>query len=223
MNLRYTTVLFDLDGTLTDPKIGITNCIRYALIKLGAFDEKTAPTADELTWCIGPPLRASFKRILQTDSDEQAEQALALYRERFAPIGLFENELYPCIKELLADLKAAGACIVLATSKPQVYATRILQHFDLAQYFAAVFGAELDGTRDKKSELIAYALAQKGFDPRHAVMIGDRDVDVLGAHAHGIGAIGVSYGYGGRDELMLAQADVIAADVDELRGWLFVK
>jgi phosphoglycolate phosphatase len=213
--MRYQTILFDLDGTLTDPKPGITNCIRHALQGMGI----EPASADELTWCIGPPLRASFKKLLATDDDALAERAITLYRERFAPIGLYENEVYEGIPQLLASLHQAGHTLLVATSKPHVYATEILRHFDLARYFAKVFGAELTGG-DKKSELIGKAIAAVGFDVKRAVMIGDRDVDILGAKQHAISAIGVAYGYGGIGELQGAQPHAIAATVGELRSLL---
>jgi phosphoglycolate phosphatase len=215
--MRYQTILFDLDGTLTDPKPGITNCIRHALQHMNV----PVPDADELTWCIGPPLRASFKKLLATNDDALAERAITLYRERFAPIGLYENEVYEGISQLLAELRATGHTLLVATSKPHVYANEILRHFDLARHFTAVFGAELTGG-DKKSELIGKAVAQVGFDVKRAVMIGDRDVDIFGARQHSIDAIGVAYGYGGIAELEDAQPHAIAATVDELRDLLHV-
>jgi phosphoglycolate phosphatase len=194
------TIFFDLDGTLTDPKIGITGSIQYALGRLGV----PVPTQDELTWCIGPPLRASFVALLGGEDD--ADRGVELYRERFGTIGLFENTLYDGIVPVLAALHGSGRQLFVATSKPHVFADRIVDHFGLRQYFTRVFGSELDGTRVDKSDLLRYALDETATDPARAIMIGDRKHDVIGAANNGIAAIGVIYGYGGRHELMEAGA-----------------
>ncbi|MFB9264856.1 HAD family hydrolase [Bradyrhizobium erythrophlei] len=193
-------IFFDLDGTLTDPKPGITGSIQYALHKL----DRPVPSQDELTWCIGPPLRASFAALL--GGEDLADRALALYRERFGDVGLFENRVYPDIEHVLATLRQEPRRLFVATSKPHVYARRIIEHFGLTSYFERVFGSELDGTRVNKGELLAYAVEQTDVDPAQAVMIGDRSHDVIGAKTNGIRAIGVLYGYGSRDELMEAGA-----------------
>ena len=194
------TIYFDLDGTLTDPKIGITRSIRYALTELGL----EAPSEDELTWCIGPPLLASLKRLVGTD--ELADLALSLYRKRFSEIGLYENGVYPQIEAVLATLRQSGHRLFVATSKPGVYAERIIDHFNLTVYFERVFGSELDGVRVDKTELLSYALSEASQDPARAVMIGDRSHDIVGARNNGMTAIGVLYGYGSRQELMDAGA-----------------
>ena len=155
-----TAIYFDLDGTLTDPKLGNTRSVQYALSKL----DRTAPPADELTWCIGPPLRASLKKMLGTD--DLADRALSLYRERFADIGIFENEVYPGIEETLSALTGSGRRLFVATSKPSLYAERIIDHFKLRVYFERVFGAELDGRRSDKTELLGYALETTRVDRR---------------------------------------------------------
>ena len=206
------TIYFDLDGTLTDPKPGITGSIQYALKKLGL----AVPSQDELTWCIGPPLHASLKAL--TGSDLLADQALLLYRERFSEVGLFENTPYPGIHETLAAVAATGARMFVATSKPAVYATRIVDHFGLKPYFERVFGSELDGTRVDKRDLLRYALAETEVDPRQAIMIGDRSHDVVGARTNGMTAIGVLYGYGSEAELRDAGAHHICAAHPELLG-----
>jgi len=157
---KMTAIYFDLDGTLTDPKPGITRSIQYALGKFGG----AIPREDELTWCIGPPLRASLKRLLGTD--DLAEQALLLYRERFSDIGIFENEIYPGIEETLSALTGSDRRLFVATSKPSVYAERIIDHFKLRVYFERVFGAELDGRRSDKTELLGYALETTRVDRR---------------------------------------------------------
>jgi phosphoglycolate phosphatase len=195
-----TTLFFDLDGTLTDPKPGITASIQHALRKL----DRPVPSQDELVWCIGPPLRASFVTLL--GGEEQADRAVELYRERFADVGLFENSVYPDIEAVLARLKRPARRMFVATSKPHVFANRIINHFGLAGYFEHVFGSELDGTRVHKADLLAYALEQTGVDPSHALMIGDRSHDVNGAKVNGMDAVGVTYGYGSREELITAGA-----------------
>jgi phosphoglycolate phosphatase len=199
------TIYFDLDGTLTDPKPGITGSIQYALKKLG----RAVPSQDELTWCIGPPLHASLKML--TGTDALADQALQLYRERFSEVGLFENSPYQGIHDTLAAVAATGARMFVATSKPAVYAERIVAHFGLRDYFERVFGSELDGRRVDKRDLLAYALEEAKVDPRHAVMIGDRSHDVIGARTNGMTAIGVLYGYGSEAELRDAGAHHICA------------
>ena len=206
------TIYFDLDGTLTDPKPGITGSIQYALKKLG----QPVPSQDELTWCIGPPLHASLKRLVGTD--ELADRALLLYRERFSEVGLFENTPYQGIHDTLAAVAATGARMFVATSKPAVYATRIVDYFGLKPYFERVFGSELDGTRVDKRDLLRYALDEAKVDPQHAIMIGDRSHDVVGARTNGMTAIGVLYGYGSEAELRDAGAHHICAAHPELLG-----
>jgi len=198
-------IFFDLDGTLTDPKPGITGSIQYALRKL----DRPVPTQDELTWCIGPPLRASFAVLL--GGEELADRAVELYRERFGDIGLFENSVYPDIADVLAALRQRPRRMYVATSKPHVFATRIVAHFGLTDYFDHVFGSELDGTRVNKVDLLAYALEQTGADPAGALMIGDRSHDVIGAKRNGIRAVGVTYGYGTTAELLEAGASQLCA------------
>jgi phosphoglycolate phosphatase len=205
-----TTIFFDLDGTLTDPKPGITRSIQYALHRL----QRAVPSEDELTWCIGPPLRASLQKLL--GGDELADRALALYRERFADIGLYENEIYPGIAAILAALAASRRRLFVATSKPHIYADRIIAHFGLADRFERVFGSELDGTRADKTELLRYALQSSAVDPSSAIMIGDRSHDMIGARNNGMTAIGVLYGYGSQEELVGAGAHHICATPDKL-------
>lgn len=205
-----TTIFFDLDGTLTDPKPGITRSIQYALGRL----DRAVPSEDELTWCIGPPLRASLQILL--GGNELADQALALYRERFADIGLYENEIYPGIAAILAALAASRRRLYVATSKPHIYAERIIAHFGLADRFERVFGSELDGTRADKTELLRHALQVTDVDPSRAVMIGDRSHDMIGARNNGMTAIGVLYGYGSQAELVEAGAHRLCAAPDRL-------
>jgi phosphoglycolate phosphatase len=198
--MKKRTLLFDLDGTLTDPTEGITNCLVHALREMGAH----VPTRETLATTIGPPLRDAFRHFLQTDNTADVERAVTLYRERFAPIGLFENTLYEGIDAALAALHARGVQLILATSKPHVYARQILEHFSLGKYFHAIHGSELDGTRDKKNELIAHILATHNIAPDNALMIGDRAVDITGARTNGVAGIGVLWGFGAEAELTAA-------------------
>ena len=199
---QVTSVFFDLDGTLTDPREGITRSTAFALQRIGL----ASPTSEQLTWCIGPPLLDSL-RVL-TGDEAKAHRALCHYRERFGQVGLFENRLYDGVLPGLAALSSAsGVRLFIATSKPKVFAERILSHFGLDPFFETVFGAELDGTHSDKSHLLDYALTRSRSDPSAAVMIGDRRHDMLGALNNGIRAIGVTYGYGTQRELAEAGAE----------------
>ncbi|PHJ66497.1 HAD family hydrolase [Nostoc linckia z18] len=200
------TILFDLDGTLTDPKLGITRCIQYALSELGY----QSPDAEELHWCIGPPLKDSFSQLLKTSDIALVEKALSLYRSRFSTIGLFENLLYPQIVETLKVIKFAGYKTFVATSKPQVYATRIIKYFSLSLLFDGIYGSEFDGTRSAKADLISHILLAENLSPSSVVMVGDRQHDIIGAKRNHIAAIGVTYGYGTEEELKTHGADFIA-------------
>jgi len=193
-------IFFDLDGTLTDPKLGITSSIQYALQRL----DLPVPSQDELTWCIGPPLRSSFVTML--GGEARADLAVSLYRERFGDIGLYENKVYPDIEHILAALKQSHGRLFVATSKASVFAERIIDHFRLRDYFERVFGAELDGTRADKADLLAYALKNAAVNPKRALMIGDRSHDIIGAKKNDMAAVGVLYGYGSERELIEAGA-----------------
>jgi len=206
-------IFFDLDGTLTDPKPGITRSIRYALQKL---DHPAIPSEDELTWCIGPPLRASFVRLLGAETS--ADHAVSLYRERFSDVGLFENAIYEGIDDVLTALGNSGHRLFVATSKPHVFADRIIDHFGLRHHFERVFGSELDGTRVDKGDLLEYALNEAAVDPSRTLMIGDRSHDMVGARNNGMGAIGVLYGYGSKDELIGAGASHVCATPAAILG-----
>ncbi|HWQ08476.1 MAG TPA: HAD family hydrolase [Holophaga sp.] len=190
-------VLFDLDGTLTDPKPGITRSIQHALRALGL----PAPTEDELEWCIGPPLQVSFPRLLGSGDPSLVAQAIHHYRERFSTVGLFENALYDGVPEALQDLRARGFRTYVATSKALVYAVRIVEHFGLAPLFDAVYGSELDGTRSDKGELIAHLMQVEGLSAARTLMVGDREHDMVGGARNGLRCIGVTYGYGSEEEL----------------------
>lgn len=190
-------LLFDLDGTLTNPFQGITSCISHALEKMG----KPSPAREELIWCIGPPLKSSFAKLLDTDDMALTEKALVFYRERFGTVGLFENELYECIPKALENLQIKGHRLYLSTSKPRVYAERIMDHFGLTRYFTHLYGAELDGTRNDKTSLIAHILEKESIAASDAVMIGDRKYDMIGAKENNVRGLGVLWGYGTKDEL----------------------
>ena len=195
-------ILIDLDGTLTDPKVGITTSARYGLEKIGH------PISDEINidWIIGPPLKASLAKILNVEADHVlAEQALMGYRERFAVKGLYENHVFEGVAETLAELKRRGYRLFVATAKPTVYAKQILEHFDLAQYFTDIYGSELNGDRTNKAELIQYILTQQQLQADQCMMVGDREHDIFGARQNGIDTIAVNYGYGSQEELALAQ------------------
>ena len=213
---RWQAILFDLDGTLTDSKRGITRSIQYALRKRGL----EAPDAGALEPFIGPPLEQSFREQLGFDASE-ARRAVEDYREYFEQQGLYENEVYEGIPELLRGLRASGRRVGLATSKPTVFAERILEHFDIAKHFDLIVGSFLDGRRVEKSEIVATALAGVADVARErVVMVGDRRHDVQGARANGIDAIGVTYGYGTREELRASSPTSLVASVPELRRLL---
>ncbi len=203
----YKTILFDLDGTLTDPGIGITNSVMYALSRYGI----TVAKRSELFRFIGPPLYDSFRGFYGF-SHEDAEAAVALYREYFGNKGLYENEVYEGIPDMLSHLKESGKKLVVATSKPEPYAVKILEYFGLSRYFDHICGATFDASRNRKSAVIAYALKTAGVNDRASViMVGDREHDINGARDNGIASVGVLYGYGSRDELVAAGADHLAS------------
>ena len=204
-------VFLDLDGTLTDPREGITRSIRYALARLG----RPAPPDADLTWCIGPPLQDSFAVLLGHDAALVA-RAVALYRERFGAVGILENLLHTGIEDALSRLSARGARLYVATSKPRVYARRIVARFGLWRWIAEVFGAELDGRLARKRDLLAHALAATGGRRAPAVMVGDRRHDVHGAAANGLPTVAVLWGFGDRAELSAAGADALIAAPVEL-------
>jgi phosphoglycolate phosphatase len=204
-------ILLDLDGTLTDPREGITRCIQYALQRL----ERPVPEQHRLLHCIGPPLHESFSEMLG-GNDELASRAVALYRERFGEVGLYENAPYPDIAEALEALRSGGARLFVATSKPTIYARRIVVHFGLDKWLEDVFGSELDGTRTDKSELLAYVAEQLGLSPGDTRMIGDRKHDMIGARNNGIQGLGVTWGYGSEQELLEAGATALLRTPGEL-------
>lgn len=210
---KYSVVLFDLDGTLTDSAPGILNSVRYACRKM----QLPEPAPETLRRFLGPPLLDSFRDLVGL-SQEESQQAVAAFREYFPTKGLFENEVYPGVETMLRELKAAGKTVVLATSKPEEYARRILEHFALAQYFDAICGATLDERRTDKAGVIAYALQTAHItNTADTVMVGDREHDVKGAAKNGLPCIGALYGYGSREELSTAGAAAIADTVEMLQ------
>jgi phosphoglycolate phosphatase len=204
-------VLFDLDGTLTDSAAGIQRSTREALRRLNAEDGRARPIPpeSELGWIVGPPLRDTFAKLA---GDENADRMVELYRERYDKIGMFENKVYDGVSAALGELRARGDRLFVATSKRQVDAQRIVEHFGLGHYFDGVYGAQSDGRRAEKSEVLAAAIAGGGLEAaQRVVMIGDRRYDALGARAVGIPAIGALWGYGDWAELAAAGADPIIA------------
>lgn len=212
----YQYVLFDLDGTLSDPGVGITNSVAYALSSFGieVADRRT------LYPFIGPPLLDSFAKYYGMN-EQDAQEALAQYRVYFRDRGIFENELYPKTVWLLEELKRAGVNLVLATSKPEEFAEQILSHFNIRRYFDVVAGASMDECRSKKSDVIAYALQKAGItDKRAAIMVGDHPHDVQGARENALPSIGVLWGYGSESELLEAGATHLAQDMQALLALL---
>ncbi|MGO4293135.1 HAD family hydrolase [Chitinophaga sp. RAB17] len=209
--MKYNNVLFDLDGTLTDPKTGITKSVQYALAKAGIIE----PDLSRLLPFIGPPLQQSFMEYYSF-TEAQAWDAVNAYREYFRITGIYENERYEGIPEMLSGLLSQGRRLFVATSKPQIFADVVIRHFNLDPYFTAVYGSELDGTRADKGELIKYLLTKENLATEHTVMIGDRKHDIIGAQKNNIAAIGVGYGYGTTEELNAAAPDFIFNTVAEL-------
>jgi phosphoglycolate phosphatase len=207
-------LLFDLDGTLTDPGLGITRCLQHALSALGT----AVPSSPELRWCVGPPLRGSFARLLGSSDPEMLDRAIGLYRERFVSVGMFENAVYPGVVAGLGQLKSAGHQLWVATSKPHVYARKILDHFGLSDAFVSIYGSELSGENGDKADLIRHVLFTERFEEQPR-MVGDRRHDIEGAHANGLLAVGVLGGYGSRTELETAGADMLVDSMEQLCEW----
>lgn len=209
--LKHEIILFDLDGTLTDPGIGITNSVGYALSRLGI----PLPEREQLYPFIGPPLLHSFQEFYGMD-EAMAREAIGYYREYFQATGIFENELYPGVTELLATLSNQNRRLALATSKPTVFAQKILDHFSLSQYFPLVVGSNLDGSQVEKHEVIERVLSLINSSAP-TLMVGDRKYDILAAKGLGIEALGVGYGYGSWEELTTAEPHYLVASVHELQ------
>lgn len=213
---QYQYLLFDLDGTITDSETGITRCVEYALNHFGI----RVNNLSELSPFIGPPLLDSFKEFYNF-TDEQAVIATEKYRERYTDKGIYENELYPGIKELLAEAHRKDRTVILATSKPEVFAKRILDYFELSSYFSFVAGSGLDGSLHTKTDVINHILRSNDIkDLSTVVMIGDRKHDIIGAQNVGIDSVGVLYGFGDYKELSEAGATYIVKDIAELRNLL---
>lgn len=218
----YQYLLFDLDGTLTNPEEGITKSAQYALKKMGIEENDL----EKLKLFIGPPILDNFMNMYGM-SETDGKRAIEIFRERFAPIGVFENKLYPGIKEMLAELKAAGKTLVVASSKAIKFVEQILEYFEIKEYFDIVMGSEMDGTRSKKEEVVEEVLRQldlldKSPEYRNdnAVMIGDRKFDVEGAKEYNLTSIGVTFGFAPEGELEKAGADYIVNTVEELKKFL---
>jgi len=204
-------ILFDLDGTLTDPAPGIVACLEHALREMGA------PSTDpHLSRFIGPPLQETFAQLLATSDPGVIEAAIGHYRERFADVGLFENALYPAIPLALQELSDRGFALRVATSKPHVFADRIIDHFGLRDFFPRVYGSELSGVRTDKGELIEYVLRTESLSPASTIMVGDRRHDIDGARVNRVPAVGVLWGFGSHEELMRAAPDAIVETAEEL-------
>jgi phosphoglycolate phosphatase len=214
--MHYDTLLFDLDGTISDPKIGITRSVQYALARFNIVVEDL----DSLVDFIGPPLREAFKTKYAMEEPE-VERAVRYYREYFSRSGVYENRLYPGMKSLLKGLRSAKKRIILATTKPETFANRILQHFRIDDYFSGIFGSNLDGSRASKVELISSILARgKSIRKDRTVMIGDRALDIQGARVHRLDSIGVTYGYGSRKEIEESYPTHLVHSVSELKSFL---
>lgn len=205
-------LFFDLDGTLTNPALGITNSFKYAYKHFGM----EIPSYEKLCTFIGPPLVETFKNNFGFD-DKKAEEGVKVYREYFSTKGLFENSVYPGIETLLEKLKKNQKHLVVATSKPELFAFQILEHFNLSKYFDFICGSLMDESRSEKSEVISYALGKcKNPPPEKILMIGDRKHDILGAKKNGIKSCGVLFGYGSKEELENSGADFICKNIKEL-------
>ena len=195
-------LLIDLDGTLTDSRQGIINCLQHALAENGL----PVPEAKDLLWCIGPPLLETLKKLVGPDSLDRFDPVVKSYRERYSVAGVYENSVYPDVENALVELRELGHTLHVATSKAEVFAKQIIAHFSLNQYFVSVSGSDLDGTRANKADLIAHILDREKIAKPDVVMIGDREHDIIGAKKNGIPAIGVLWGYGTGAELMGAGA-----------------
>jgi phosphoglycolate phosphatase len=211
LNLKI-SLFFDLDGTLCDPREGIVRCLRYALYRLGY----PCPQDEQLERLIGPPLYRSFGTLLNSTDAELVDHAVALYRDRFVSAGMFENSVYTGIERALAALRTDKTQLYVVTSKPTVFAIRILEHFGMRKFFDGIHGSELDGTLSDNRQLIAHVLAEEGMLASNAVMVGDREHDIRGALANEVLPIGVLWGYGTRQELTEEGASVLCENPESL-------
>lgn len=211
---RIRIVIFDLDGTLTDPTEGIARSLSFALDMMGV----DSVPVDDVGPFIGPPLQDTFSHLLGTEDEPTIDQAIGYYRQRYGTTGLFENRLYDGISQLLEHLVVRGLTLHVATSKPTVYAERILNHFRLREFFCGVTGSRPEGPNTEKGELIGCALRERNRDPSQALMVGDREYDILGARSQGVGSVGVLWGFGSRQELESAGPRFLIERPDELPG-----
>ena len=209
--MHYQTILFDLDGTLTDPREGITRSVQYALGKLDIHE----PDLAKLEHFIGPPLLQCFMQTYDLP-EERAWEAVNHYRDRFKVTGLYENHMFDGIDALLGRLREQGRTLYIATSKPTVFAREIARHFGFDRHFKHIYGSELDGTRTNKVDLIAHLLEEEGLAAEDTLMIGDRKHDLIGASRNGLHGAGVGYGFGSREELLDESPDYYFASLDEL-------
>lgn len=208
--MRFSTVLFDLDGTLTDPGEGISKCILAGLEEVGL----PTPTQRQLELCIGPPLDQGFLAL--GARPDQVERLIEVYRSRYTKVGMLENLVYPEIPKLLIELASRGCRLFVATSKPTVFAEAIVEHFQLRDFFSGVFGSELNGNLSDKKQLLAHIRAKVGFDPGDTALVGDRRFDISAARAESLFSVGALWGYGTRAELETAGADVLAESPREV-------
>ena len=205
-------LFLDLDGTLTDSRPGILASMRHALAAIGV----ESPGDEALSRFIGPPTHDAFRELLGSNDVDLNARTIEHYRQRYSTLGLFESSVYPGVVQGLSALRAAEIPLFVVTSKPQVFAHTILDHFELREYFEHVYGSELNGERSKKGELIAHVLKTEGLEPARSWMIGDRLHDINGAKQNGLRSAGVLWGYGSREELTAAGADVLFETMPEL-------
>lgn len=209
---QFKNILFDLDGTLIEPFVGITKSIQYALEKLNV----PIPQETELAVHIGTPLRHIFVELLATDEPKQIERAVTFYRERYTTIGLWENEVYPGVKEMLHALFSSSHKLYIATGKPRIFAEKIIDSLSFSQYFCQIFGSELDGKYDNKADLIEHILISENLLPAETIIVGDRHHDIVAGKTNKITAIGVTYGYGSAEELIAAGANSLCHSPSDL-------
>jgi phosphoglycolate phosphatase len=219
MQRKIKNILFDLDGTIIDPKIGITESIMYALNELGV---EMIPEPDDLVWCIGPPLQDSFSVLLKTDDKIKIDEAIRLYRVNYNKNGILKLKLYDDIINTIRILKKEGVNLYIATSKPRVMAVKILEHLSISDLFDGIYGAELDGIRSRKGDLISFLLEKENISTNEVIMIGDRKYDIMGAKENSIISCGVCYGYGTEEELLNAGADFIVQTPMEIGNVKFM-
>lgn len=211
--MKFKNILWDFDGTLSDPQLGILNCYKFTL----SFYSLPIPSDAELRRLIGPPLQDGMRKLVPQATDEEIKEMVTKFREQFGKTGIWENEVFPKIPGLLQSLQKYRHYI--ATSKPEVYAKQTTVHLGITRYFIEVYGSELNGMRSRKGDVIAYLLERERLNPAETVMIGDTHYDVIGAKENGLFSIGITWGFGTREELVAAGADMIVSDPDELRAY----